>query len=290
MQVGFVGTGNIGNRLAPKLIDAGHALVVNDLRRESAERLIDLGATWAESPRAVAEACDVTFASVPGPADVERLLTQPAGLLEGLSAGKVFVDLTTSYPAMTRKLSALCRERGAEMLDCPVSMGGGVALVVGGDKASFERAKPLLEAMAAHVYYLGESGMGNVAKLVRQYAGFVGFWAQTEALVIAAKAGADVKTVADFMAATGIRQGGNWLDRAFERDFGTVETSSARLDIVAKDVSLAMELARSVGAAAGTGMAADDLMKRGQARGWGRLEFYKCLELLEEIAGAELRG
>jgi len=108
-----------------------------------------------------------------------------------------------------------------------------------------------MEAIATHVFYMGESGAGNAAKLTRQYAGFVSFWAQVEALLMAKKAGLDVRLVAEFMEITGGGRGvPGWLNRIFEGDFGTPETAGARLDIVAKDVGLAIDLARRLGAPA----------------------------------------
>lgn len=292
MKLGFIGLGNMGNRLAPRLLEAGHELTVNDLNRDAANKLLDLGASWADSPKEVAAASEVSFAMVAGPTEVEKVVTAPEiGLVHGLSAGKVFIDLTTSDPTMTRKLAALCHEKGAEMLDSPVSSGGGTTLVVGGDKATFDRCEPVLKALATHVYYLGDSGAGNMTKLVRQYTGFVSFWAQAEALVLAAKAGLDLNIVNEFLDVTGARNGGtNWLPRMMNRDFGTPETAGARLDIVAKDVALAVELARRLGAQAGTGLAADDLMKRAQAQGLGKYEFFRAVELLEEAAGTEVKS
>lgn len=291
MDVGFIGTGNMGNRLVPKLLEAGHKVTVNDLNRAATDHSVSLGATWADNARAVAEASEITFAMVARPADVERLVTTPeTGLLAGLSRGKVFVDLTTSHPNVTRKMAQLIREtKGAEMLDCPVSAGGGTTLVVGGDKAAFVRAQPLLEAMASHIYYLGESGKGNIAKLARQYAHYVGFWAMIEALVMAAKNGVDPAVVAEFMQLTGaVPAAGSWPQRIFTHDFATPETATARLDIVQKDVDLAIQWARLSDSPAQIGLAADDIMRRAQARDWGRYDFFVAVQIVEELAGARL--
>lgn len=292
MKVGFIGLGNMGARMAPKLLSAGHQLTVTDLQRDAAAAICQQGAVWADSPCEVAAASEVVFASLPGPDDVERVVMEPVrGLLEGLQPGSIFVDLSTSAPQMTQKLAAALRGRGSEMLDCPVSSGGGMTFVAGGDQVAFERARPLMEAIATHVYYMGESGSGNIAKLTRQYASFVGFWAQIEALLMAKKAGLDVRTVAEFMDVTGGGRGApNWINRVFEGDFGTPETAGARLDIVAKDVALAIELARRIDAPAKVGLGADDIMRRGQAHGWGRYEFFKAVQILEQEAGVELRS
>jgi 3-hydroxyisobutyrate dehydrogenase-like beta-hydroxyacid dehydrogenase len=291
MKVGFIGTGNMGNRMVPKLLDAGHEVVVNDLNRAATEHSVSLGAVWADNARDVARASDVVFAMVASPSDVEKLVTTPdTGLLAGLSKGKVFVDLTTSHPAVTRKLAALIRERtGAEMLDCPVSAGGGVCLVVGGDKAAFDQVEPLLNAMAAHTFYMGDSGSGNIAKLCRQYAHYVGFWAMCEALVMAQKNDVNPQVVAELMQLSGaVPATSNWPSRIFKHDFATPETATARLDIVQKDVDLAIQWARQSESPATIGLGADDIMRRAQAQGWGRHDFFVAVQVIEALAGARL--
>jgi 3-hydroxyisobutyrate dehydrogenase-like beta-hydroxyacid dehydrogenase len=290
VQVGFIGLGNMGNRLAPRLLQAGHDLVVTDLVPEAGRALRDQGAAWADSACDVAAASEVTFASVSGPVEVDRLVLDPdRGIIEALRPGSVFVDLTTSAPETSRKLASAIAERGAAMLDSPVSSGGGTTLVVGGERDVFERVLPLLNALASHVYYMGPTGSGNYAKLARQYAGFTAFWAEVEALLMAKKAGLDARAVAEFLEITGAGRGlPGWLNRLFEGDFGTPETAGARLDIVAKDVGLAMDAARRLGTSARTGLGADDIMRRAQAQGWGRHDFFVAVQVIEALAGARL--
>ena len=118
MQVGFIGTGTMGNPMARCLIEAGHRLTVHDIRREAATNLCELGADWADSPRAVAEASQVVFTSLPGPVEVEDTLLNPeTGILSGFSGGETFIDMTTNSPTVFRRIAEACKSRGVEVLD-----------------------------------------------------------------------------------------------------------------------------------------------------------------------------
>src|SRR5437867_4381352 len=123
MKIGFIGLGTMGRHMASNLIRAGHALVVHDVRREAAAPHRDAGAGWADTPRAVAEATDVVFTSLPGPPEVEAVALGEQGLLAGLKAGKVYFDLTTNAPALVRRIHATFTVHGIHMLDAPVSGG-----------------------------------------------------------------------------------------------------------------------------------------------------------------------
>lgn len=290
MRVGLIGTGTMGNRMGPKILAAGHALIVHDIREQSTAALREAGAEWADGPAAVAETSEVVLTSLPTPAAVEIVaLGADGGLLDSIAPGNVFVDLSTSPPTLAREMAAAFEERGIEALDAPLSSGG-IFMTVGGDRQVFERCRPLFEAMSDHVSYMGLAGMGQVAKLVRQYVSFSGFFLEAEALLICAKAGGDVRAVAEFLGASVGRSSlhERALNATFQRDFGTTETSSARLDIVAKDLKLAVELAREVGAPAHVGLLTSDILERGQASGWGRHEFWSAVQVLEQMAGREL--
>ena len=153
MQIGFIGLGMMGAGMASNLQKAGHQLVVHDLSRQAASRHLANGATWAESPRAVAEAVDVVFTSLPTPADVEKVGTGEDGLLSGFRKGSAWFDLSTNAVSVVRALHAQLAEQGVEFLDAPVSGGprgansGRLAIWVGGDKAVFDKYKAVLDAM-----------------------------------------------------------------------------------------------------------------------------------------------
>src|SRR6516225_374570 len=178
MQVGFIGLGTMGASMAANLQKAGHQLVVHDIRRVSAEAHLAAGARWAETPRQVAEEVDVVFTSLPGPPEVESVALGHEGLLAGMRKGAAFFDLSTNAPALVRRLYAAFGERGAHLLDAPVSGGPRgaktrkLALWVGGDRAVFDRYKALLDAIGDQARYVGPIGSGSVAKLVHNCAGY----------------------------------------------------------------------------------------------------------------------
>ena len=187
---------NIGNRYALKLIDAGHDLHVYDIREEATANLREKGAKWAKGPAAVAKASEVIFSSLPSPAAVEHVVfDEKDGLLREMKQGKVYVDMSTSARGLARRIAEACEATGSHALDSPVTQGG-VYATVGGDKEAFERCRPLFETISDHVYYVGEAGQGQVAKLVRQYVGFTSFITMAEAMTIAANAGADTSFIA----------------------------------------------------------------------------------------------
>ena len=177
MQIGFIGLGMMGAGMASNLQKAGHQLVVHDLSRQAASRHLANGATWAESPRAVAEAVDIVFTSLPTPADVEKVGTGEDGLLSGFRKGAAWFDLSTNAVSVVRALHAQLAEQGVEFLDAPVSGGprgansGRLAIWVGGDKAVFDKYKSVLDAMGDAARYIGPIGAGSIAKLVHNAAG-----------------------------------------------------------------------------------------------------------------------
>jgi 3-hydroxyisobutyrate dehydrogenase-like beta-hydroxyacid dehydrogenase len=197
MKIGFIGLGMMGSGMAANLQKAGHDLVVHDLRRAAAEPYLAKGAAWADSPRAVAEAAEVVFTSLPGPPEVEAVALGESGLLSGMSRGKAYFDLSTNSPTMVRKINAAFAERDVYMLDAPVSGGprgartGKLALWVGGDEQIFNRHKSVLDAMGDKARYVGPIGAGSVAKLVHNGAGYCIQTALAEMFTVGVKAGVE---------------------------------------------------------------------------------------------------
>ena len=290
MRVGFIGTGKMGNMMASCLLDAGHELTVYDLRHEAAANLCERGAHWAEGSRLVAEASELVFTSLPGPAEMEASLLDPDnGVLAGLSSGSGYIDLTTNAPGTIANAAQACRTRGVSMLDAPVSgRVPNLTVMVGGDPDTFTKYRPILQAFGRNVFHVGDQGKGCIAKLVTQYMGYSNFIASVEGLLIAAKAGVDLNILARVVP---VSAGANRMfDASYEAIFDrTFHAGTGELDIVAKDIDLACKLAQDLQTPALMGTIAYDVFKRAQAMDLGNLGFPGAAIAVEQIAGIQLR-
>jgi 3-hydroxyisobutyrate dehydrogenase len=290
MRIGFIGTGTMGTPIAGCLVAAGHQLSVYDLRRDATRALEAQGAQVYDSPRAAAVPCEVVFTSLPGPAEVESAALDPdRGILAGLRGGSTYIDLTTNAPATIRRVAEAAGARGIAFLDAPVSgRPPNMTVMVGGEADDFSRCRPLFDAIARNVFHVGPQGAGCVAKLVTQYLGYTNFIAALEGMLVAAKAGIDLGVLARIVpvSAGQSRTFDNIPRSILNRSF----VSGGTLDIVAKDMDLAVSLAREVGAPGALGALASDVYKRAQAQGWGQEGFPVVARILEAMAGVELRS
>jgi 3-hydroxyisobutyrate dehydrogenase-like beta-hydroxyacid dehydrogenase len=188
MQVGFIGLGRMGRPMSHSLAKAGHRLVLCDARHEAAAELAaSSGAAHAATPAEIAQACEVAIISVPGPAESAAVLLEPGGLLDAARPGFLVVDMTTNTVPHSRDMARRATARGIDYLDAPVSRGNGsgeLTIMVGGEANAVERARPLLEAIAATVCFVGPSGAGTAAKLVNQavYVAYMAAFAEGLAL------------------------------------------------------------------------------------------------------------
>ena len=296
MKIGFIGLGTMGRHMAANLQKAGHELVVHDVRKEAAEPHVKNGARWADTPRAVAEAVDVVFTSLPGPAEVEAVaLDERGGLLTGLTAGKAYFDLSTNSPTVVRRLHAIFKARGVDVLDAPVSGGPRgaesrrLALWVGGDEAAFKKFKAVLDAIGDQAYYVGPIGAGSIAKLVHNCAGYVVQTALAEVFTMGVKAG--VEPLAIWKA---VRQGAGGRRRTFDGladQFlpGTFEPPSFALRLAHKDVSLAVALGREHKVPMRLANITLEEMTEALNRGWGERDSRVAMLLQEERAGVQIK-
>jgi 3-hydroxyisobutyrate dehydrogenase len=296
MKVGFIGLGTMGRHMAANLQKAGHELIVHDVRREAADSHVKAGARWADSPRAVAEAAEVVFASLPEPKDVEAVaLDEKNGLLPGLAAGKAFFDLSTNSPTVVRKLHAIFKARGVDMFDAPVSGGpkgaesGRLALWIGGDEAAFKKYKPIVDAIGDQAYYVGPIGAGSVAKLVHNCAGYIVQTALAEVFTMGVKAGVDPLTIWK-----AVRQGAGGRRRTFDGladQFlpGTFDPPAFALRLAHKDVSLAVALGREHKVPMKLANITLEEMTEALNRGWADRDSRVAMLLQEERAGVEIK-
>jgi 3-hydroxyisobutyrate dehydrogenase-like beta-hydroxyacid dehydrogenase len=296
MNVGFIGLGTMGRHMASNLIKGGHKVVVHDIRRDAAEPHIKAGATWAASPRAVAEAADVVFTSLPGPAEVEAVaLDEKGGLIAGLTAGKVYFDLSTNSPTLVRRIHGVFKSRGIHMLDAPVSGGPKgaetrkLALWVGGDEEVYQRCKPVLDAIGDQPYYVGPIGAGSVAKLVHNCAGYVIQTALAEVFTMGVKAGVDPLTLWK-----AVRQGAGGRRRTFDGLIdqflpGKFDPPAFALRLAHKDVTLATQLGREHKVPMKLANVTLEEMTEALNRGWGDRDSRVAMLLQEERAGVDIK-
>lgn len=289
MRIGFVGTGTMGTPIAGCLIRAGHSLAVYDRRPEATAALCAEGAARAESAFAAAHGNEVVFTSLPGPAEFEAAMLEPQhGVVAGLQSGATHIDLTTNAPDTIAHVAAACRSRGVELIDAPVSgRPPSMTVMVGASDAGFAKYRPLLETIAANVFHVGLSGTGATAKLVTQYLGYTNFIASIEGMLVAAKAGIDLAVLAQIVPVSAGQS--RTFDNIARGVLPGTFVAGGTLDIVAKDMELACQLARDVRAPAALGALASDIYKRAQAQGWGQEGFPVVARVLEAMAATELR-
>jgi len=289
MRIGFIGIGTMGRPIAEYLIGAGHRLTVYDVRPDSMGPLLGQGASVADSPMEAAYAAEAVFTSLPGPAEVESAALDPErGIFAGLRRGGTYIDLTTNAPKTVRLVAEAARKRDIAFLDAPVSgRPPDMTVMVGGREADFGHCRGLFEAIAKNVFYVGPSGAGCAAKLVTQYLGYTNFIAALEGMLVAAKAGIDLGVLAQIVPVSAGQS--RTFDNIPRSVLNGSFVSGGTLDIVAKDMDLAVSLAREVGAPGPLGALASDIYKRAQAQGWGQEGFPVVARILETMAGVELR-
>jgi len=284
MKIGFIGLGLMGGPMAANLVKAGFALGVFDLRKTSLQ-----GATWSEQP---AKEVDIVFTSLPGPPEVEAVSKQ---ILKDAKPGTVWLDLSTNSPEVVRRLHSQCKAGGIQMLDAPVSGGptgaasGKLAIWVGGEREAYERCLPVLKAIGDQPFYVGPIGAGSVAKLVHNASTYTVQAALAETFTLGVKAG--VEPLALFQA---IRHGASGRARTFDRLAerflrGTYEPAGFALKLAHKDVSLALELAKSLGVPMKAGEHALAELSEAMRRGWGERDSRASMVLQEERAGVSVR-
>jgi 3-hydroxyisobutyrate dehydrogenase len=295
MKIGFIGLGTMGASMAANLQKSQHRLVVNDIRKESAEAHIGAGAEWADTPRAVAERCDVVFTSLPGPPEVEAVVFGEDGLLEGARPGMAYFDLSTNSQALMRRIHAAMAERGAQAFDAPVSGGpkgaqtGKLAIWVGGDRATYEKHKRVLDAIGDQAAYIGPIGSATVAKLVHNLSGYAIQTVMAEVFSMGVKAGMDPLELWK-----AIRQGSLGRRRTFDRVadqflVDKYDPPAFALRLAHKDVTLAVGLGREVGVPMRLCNLVMEEMTEGLNRGWAALDSRIPMKLQLERAGVAIR-
>jgi len=294
MKIGFIGLGNVGAKLAGSLQRNGFNLTVRDLDRSAAEPLIEQGAAWADSPRALAEAVDVVITCLPSPAAVSQVMEADDGILVGLSAGKVWLEMSTTDEAEVKRLGALVEEMGATPIDCPVSGGchraatGNIAILAGGERAAFEKVLPILTTMGRNVLHTGALGSASVLKVVTNYLCSVHLVALGEALTVAKMAEMDLNTAYE---AIRISSGNSFVH---ETESQVILNGSYNInftmDLVLKDMGLFDSLAQKLDVPLEVSPLVLDIFKDGQERYGSRAWSSMIVKRLEDACNVALRA
>ena len=296
-NLGFVGLGVMGSLMAQRLLERGHSLTGHNRTRSKAQSLIEKGMKFAETPRAVAEAADVIFSSVANSAALTSIAEGPHGVLAGLSRGKLFVDMSTVSVATSRAIAARVREKGADMLDAPVSGSvatlkvGKLSLMVGGKRESFDRVKPLLEdfsdqptaGQGQKVTYVGENGLALVMKIATNSNLAVQMLAFSEAVLLAEKNGIPRQTAVDVLTHSAIASPMVQYRGPFVLKLP--ETAWFDVNMMQKDMLLALELGRQVDVPLPTAAAANEMLTSARAIGLVHEDFAVMFDALAKMSG-----
>jgi 3-hydroxyisobutyrate dehydrogenase-like beta-hydroxyacid dehydrogenase len=288
-NIGFVGLGMMGSHMASRLLAKGHAVTGYNRTRSKAEWLIAEGMKWADSPRAVCEAADVTFSMVTNSAAVREIAEGPNGMLAGLGKGKILVDMSTVSPALTRELAAKAREKGADMVDAPVSgsvltlQQGKLAVMVGGRAETFERVQPLLLDLGPKVTHVGDNGLALVMKISMNLSLAVQMLAFSEGVLLAEKSGIKRETAVDVLCHSAIASPMVQYRGPFVLQMP--EEAWFNVGLMQKDMLLALELGRQVEVPLPTTAAVNEYLTAARAMGLAERDFAIIFKVLATMSG-----
>jgi 2-hydroxy-3-oxopropionate reductase len=292
-KVGFIGLGIMGRPMAKNLMEAGYELVLQNRTPEKAEELAKEGnATAAENPREVAEACDIVITMLPDSPDVEAVVSGEDSVLGGIRHGALLVDMSTISPVVTEELAEKVREKGASMLDAPVSGGdvgaieGALSIMVGGSEEDFERARPLFDVMGKVATHVGPTGAGQVVKACNQIVVALTIEAVSEALVLGSRGGVAPEKLVE--ALSGGLAGSAVMEAKKEKFFSHDFEPGFRIELHHKDLGIALAAGREYGVALPVTAIVDQMLEALKAKGRGDRDHSALLTLLEEAAQHEI--
>jgi len=296
MNVGFIGTGTMGLPMVGNLLKKGFAVVAYDAVPAALQGAARLGATAAASSADVAKRSDLVVTMLPSSSHVETVYLGPNGVLETMARGRLCVDMSTIDPAVSRRVAAALAERGVRFVDAPVSGGvpratdGTLAIMVGGEKADVDEARPVLAAMGANIIHVGAVGSGEVAKLCNNLIAGVSAVAVSEAFRIAEGFGVDPKVLTDVISKS---SGNTWVMEHMHPVAGIVPRAASTndyapgfmTDLMAKDLGLAVNAARELRVPVVVAPAAQQVLRLASSHGFGRRDFTSVYLFLKPSSG-----
>lgn len=290
-RVGWIGTGVMGQSMCRHLMTKGYAATVYNRSKDKAKGLLDAGAGWADTPKAVAERSDVVFAIVGFPPDVREVFLGSQGALAGSKSGNVLVDMTTSEPSLAREIYEAAKAKGVSSVDAPVSGGdvgaknAALSIMIGGDADMVEALKPLFECMGKTIVHQGPAGAGQHTKMVNQVLIASNMIGVCEALLYAYKAGLDVPTV---LQSVGGGAAGSWSlnnlgPRILKRDF----EPGFFVEHFIKDMKIALDESERMHIALPGLAMAKQLYEAVRAQGYGRKGTQALMLALEHLSNVK---
>ncbi|HWR44514.1 2-hydroxy-3-oxopropionate reductase [Sporomusa sp.] len=293
MKIGFIGLGIMGKPMSKNLIKAGYELVVLDMNQGAVDEVVATGATFAATPKAVAEQADIIITMLPNSPQVKQVVLGQNGVIEGAKPGAVVVDMSSIAPLVSREIAKELAEKGVELLDAPVSGGepkaidGTLSVMVGGKKEVFEKCYPVMKAMAGSVVLTGDVGAGNVTKLANQIIVAINIAAMSEALVLASKAGVEPELV--YQAIRGGLAGSTVLDAkaplVMDRNFNP----GFRINLHIKDLANVLETSHEVGVPLPLTTAVMEMMQALKVDGMGDNDHGGLIQYYEKLAKVEVK-
>jgi len=288
-KVGFIGLGVMGGQMVNRLLSKGHTVTGYNRTRSKAQWLIAKGMKWADSPRAVAAAADFTFAMVTNAAAISAITEGSDGMLAGLGPGKIFLDMSTVSPSVSRALAAKVRERGADMVDSPVSgsvitlQEGKLSVMVGGRRETFEKVKPLLQDIGPKVTHVGDNGVALSMKIATNLSLAVQMLAFSEGVLLAEKSGIAREVAVDVLthsavASPMIQYRGPFVLKPPEEAWFDV-------NMMQKDMVLAMELGRQLDVPLPTTAISNEFLTAARGMGMEKLDFACMFDVLARMSG-----
>jgi 3-hydroxyisobutyrate dehydrogenase-like beta-hydroxyacid dehydrogenase len=288
-KLGFVGLGVMGSQMVNRLLEKGHTVTGYNRTRAKARWLIDKGMSWADSPRAVAEASDITFAMVTNAAAIAAVTDGPDGIIAGLGAGKYFIDMSTVSPEVSRATAAKVRAKGADMVDAPVSgsvitlQEGKLSVMVGGRKETFEHVKPLLLDIGPKVTHVGANGLALAMKIAVNLSLAVQMMAFSEGVLLAEKSGIRREVAVDVLTHSAVAS----PMIQYRGPFILQQPDEAWFDcnMMQKDMLLAMELGRQLNVPVPTTAVSNEFLTAARGMGWEKKDFAVVFDVLARMSG-----
>lgn len=290
-NLGFIGLGVMGSRMAKRLLDAGHTVTGYNRTRSKAQWLLDAGMIWGETPRAVAETADITFSMVTNTEALQSITEGPDGVLSGLGSGKIYVDMSTVSPAFSQELAKQVEAKGASMLDAPVSGSvitleeGKLSIMVGGDEAVFEKIKPILLNIGPRATFVGKNGLAVTMKIATNLSLAVQMLAFSEGVLLAEKSGIKRKTAVEVLVNSVIAS----PMVKYRGPFVLEMPDEAWFDcyMMQKDMNLALELGRELNIPLPTTAVTNEFLTAARGMGLEKQDFATVFNVLAQMSGVK---